>query len=168
MTDLVLIAALDRHRAIGRGNALPWRLPDDLKRFKALTLGKPVLMGRKTAESLGRALPGRRNLVLTRSGRVPFEGMEPVGSLEAALAAVAQADELMVIGGGEVYALALPHASRMHLTHVDSAAVDADAYFPGFDPSEWRVLVREHHPEDARHACSFEFVEYVRMAPSSH
>ena len=82
---LVLVAALDRHRAIGRGNALPWRLPDDLKRFKALTLGKPVLMGRKTAESLGRALPGRRNLVLTRSGVTPFDGMEAVASIDAAI-----------------------------------------------------------------------------------
>ena len=87
---LVVIAALDRNRAIGRGNALPWHLPDDLKRFKALTLGKPVLMGRKTAESLGRALPKRRNLVLTRSGRVPFDGMETVASLDEA-----QADRLL-------------------------------------------------------------------------
>ena len=83
-TELVLIAAIDRNHAIGRDNELPWRLPDDLKRFKALTLGKPVLMGRKTAQSLGRALPGRLNLVLTRSGRVPFEGMQPVASLEDA------------------------------------------------------------------------------------
>ena len=83
--DLVLIAALDRHHAIGKGNTLPWHLPDDLKRFKAVTLGKPLLMGRKTAESVGRALPGRRNLVLTRSGLAPFAGMEVVESLDAAL-----------------------------------------------------------------------------------
>ncbi|HEY5782376.1 MAG TPA: dihydrofolate reductase, partial [Lysobacter sp.] len=87
--ELVLVAALDRHGAIGRDNDLPWRLPDDLKRFKALTLGKPVLMGRKTAQSLGRALPGRRNLVLTRSGQVPYEGMQAVASVEEALRAAA-------------------------------------------------------------------------------
>ena len=107
---VVLIAALDRNRAIGKGNAMPWHLPDDLKRFKALTLGKPVLMGRRTAESLGRALPGRLNLVLTRSGRVPFAGMQAVSSIDEALriASAQGASDLCVIGGGEVYALALP------------------------------------------------------------
>ncbi len=111
--ELVLVAALDRNLAIGRDNDLPWHLPADLKRFKALTLGKPVLMGRKTAESLGRALPGRRNLVLTRSGRVPFEGMEAVASLDDAVQRAREddADELCVIGGGEIYALCLPLAS---------------------------------------------------------
>src|SRR5690606_27736453 len=126
---IVMVAAVDRRLAIGRGNAMPWHLPDDFRHFKALTLGKPILMGRKTAESLGRALPGRRNLVLTRSGRVPFAGMEPVASLEAAraLATANTAAELCVIGGGEVYALALPHASVLHLTHVDTVVEDADA-----------------------------------------
>lgn len=162
MTDLVVIAALDRNRAIGRGNELPWRLPDDLKRFKALTLGKPVLMGRRTAESLGRALPGRRNLVLTRNGRVPFEGMEPVASLDAALATVADAPELAVIGGGEIYALALPLAARMHLTHVDTVVEGADAFFPAFDATLWHVVAREPHPADERHMAAFEFVDYVR------
>ena len=101
MVDLVLIAAHDRRQAIGRGNALPWHLPDDLKRFKALTLGKPVLMGRRTAESIGRALPGRPNLVLTRGGRAPYEGQVPVASLDEAMARAA-APELVVIGGGEL------------------------------------------------------------------
>ncbi len=164
MSALVLIAALDRNRAIGRGNALPWHLPDDLRRFKALTLGKPVLMGRRTAESLGRALPGRRNLVLTRAGAAPWPGMQPVASLAAALAAAADegAAELCVIGGGEVYALCLPHAARMHLTHVDTAIAGADAFFPAFDPAQWRVTAREAHPADARHAHAFECVDYVR------
>ena len=126
-----LLAALDRNFAIGKHNALPWHLPDDLKRFKALTLGKPVLMGRKTAESLGRALPKRRNLVLTRSGRLPFEGMQAVASIEDALAVAARdGDELCVIGGGEVYALALPLATHMHLTLVDTVVEGADAFFP--------------------------------------
>lgn len=168
--ELVLIAALDRHRAIGRDGDLPWRLPDDLRRFKALTLGKPILMGRKTAQSLGRALPGRRNLVLTRSGQVPFGQMEPVASLDQALEMVshgsdgqAAAAELCVIGGGEVYALCLPRATAMHLTHVDTVVEGADAFFPAFDPAAWQVLARESHAADARHAHAFEFIDYRRM-----
>jgi dihydrofolate reductase len=139
-------------------------LPDDLKRFKALTLGKPLLMGRRTAESLGRALPGRRNLVLTRHGTVPFPGMEAVASLEAAMA-VADGDgagELCVIGGGEVFALALPLAARMHLTWVDTVVEGADAFFPRIEPAEWRETAREAHPADARNAFAFEFVDYER------
>lgn len=159
---LVMIAALDRNRAIGRGNALPWHLPDDLKRFKALTLGKPVLMGRRTAESLGRALPKRRNLVLTRSGRVPFDGMEAVASLDEAFAIADGAEELCVIGGGELYALSLPFASRLHLTHVDTAVEAADAFFPAYDPTDWRVVSRAEHAADDRHAFAFEFVDYER------
>ncbi|MFQ6312305.1 dihydrofolate reductase [Lysobacter capsici] len=165
MTALVLIAALDRKHAIGRDNALPWRLSDDLKRFKALTLGKPLLMGRKTAQSLGRALPGRRNLVLTRSGEVPFAGMEAVGSTEQALelARTDGAAELCVIGGGEIYALCLPSASRMHLTRVDTEVEGADAFFPRFDRDEWREVVRESHRADERNEFDVEYVEYVRL-----
>ena len=163
MTDLVLLAALDRRRAIGRDGQLPWYLPDDLKRFKMLTLGKPLLMGRRTAQSLGRALPGRRNLVLTRSGQAPFPGMEAVASLDMAISrATADAAELCVIGGGEVYALALPLAARMHLTHVDAMVEGADAFFPEFDPGNWEIAAREPHAADAKHAFAFELVDYVR------
>ena len=160
---VTLIAALDRDFAIGKGNALPWRLPDDLRRFKALTLGKTVLMGRKTAESLGRALPGRRNLVLTRGGRAPFAGMHAVASLDEA-SAVAAADGvgLCVIGGGELYALAMPVATRMQLTHVDTVVAGADAWFPRFDPEDWLVVGIESHPADATHAFAFEFADYCR------
>ena len=163
--SLVLVAALDRARGIGRGNALPWRLPDDLKRFKAITLGHPLLMGRKTAQSLGRALPGRANLVLTRSGAAPFEGMRAVASLDEAVARCAGAP-LMVIGGGEVYALALPYADRMHLTHVETEVAGADAFFPAFDPREWIVEGRDPRAADERHAHAFEFVDYRRAAPA--
>jgi dihydrofolate reductase len=156
---LSLLAALDRNNAIGKGNALPWHLPADLKRFKALTLGKPVLMGRKTAESLGRALPGRRNLVLTRSGRVPFDGMEAIASLDEALAI----DDVCVIGGGEIFALTLPRATQLLLTHVDTVVEGADAFFPEFDANAWRVTSREHHDADERHAFAFDFVDYVRV-----
>lgn len=162
--SLTLIAALDRRHAIGFGNRLPWHLPDDLKRFKALTRGKTVLMGRKTAESLGRALPERRNLVLTRSGRVPYEGMQAVGSLEQALA-LADTEELMVIGGGEIYTLALPLAAAMHLTHVDTELAQADAWFPDFDAGQWRETASEPHPADARHAFAFRFSDYRRLSP---
>ena len=159
-----LIVALDRGHAIGKGNALPWHLSDDLKRFKALTLGKPLLMGRKTAESLGRALPGRRNLVLTRSGNVPFDGMEAFATLESALESASEVEEICVIGGGEIFAMALPIATRMHLTWVDAAIEGADAFFPRFDPAQWREVSREAHPADARNEYAFEFVDYSRIA----
>jgi dihydrofolate reductase len=155
------VCALDRRYAIGRDGALPWHLPDDLRRFKSLTLGHPLLMGRKTAEALGRALPGRRNLVLTRSGRVPFEGMDAVRSVDEARA-VAGDGKLMVIGGGEVFALTLPLADAMHLTFVDTVVEGADAWFPRFDESDWRISSRAQHPADARHAFAFEDVDYKR------
>ena len=161
---LSLIAALDRHNAIGRGNAMPWHLPDDFRHFKALTLGKPILMGRKTAESLGRALPGRTNLVLTRGDAVPFDGMQAVASLAQARerAQAEGADELCVIGGGEVYALALPRADRLQVTLVDTIVEGADAFFPALDGG-WREVAREHHAADARHAFAFDFVELERV-----
>jgi len=159
---IALVAALDRNYAIGRDGAMPWHLPDDLKRFKALTLGKPVLMGRKTAVAIGRALPGRANLVLTRSGQAPFAGQRVVASLDEALAAAA-GEELMVIGGGEVYTLALSRATRLHLTWIDTEARDPDAYFPRFDPDQWRETSRQTHPADARHEHAFDFVDYERV-----
>ena len=162
---LVLVAALDRNRAIGRGNAMPWHLPDDFRHFKALTLGKPILMGRKTAESLGRALPGRTNLVLTRSGCVPYAGMQAVASIDEArhLAAASGAGELCVIGGAEIYALTLPMADVLHLTRVDTEVEGADAFFPAFDASRWKLVKSEWHATDAKHAFAFEFVDYVRQ-----
>jgi len=159
-----LLAALAQDRAIGRGNTMPWHLPDDLKRFKALTLGKPILMGRKTAQSLGRALPGRLNLVLTGSGQVPFAGMQAVDSLEQAmtLAAGSGAGELCVIGGGQVYAQLLDQADRLYLTHVHTRVTDADAFFPAWDQTGWQEVARAHHPADAQHALAFDFVDYRR------
>ncbi|MFT3756335.1 MAG: dihydrofolate reductase [Pseudoxanthomonas sp.] len=143
---------------------MPWHLPDDFKHFKSLTLGKPILMGRKTAQSLGRALPGRTNLVLTRGGKVPFDGMRAVASIDAVKQTAAQenADELCVIGGGEIYALMLPFADVLHLTHVDTQIENADAFFPQLDPTQWEIVSRQAHPSDEKHAFAFEFVEYVR------
>lgn len=164
MTVISLIAAMDRKRAIGKDNTLPWHLPDDLKRFKALTLGKPVLMGRKTAESLGRALPGRPNWVLTRSGQVPFEGMQPLSALEDALTLAQAYPELCVIGGGDVFALALPIAQRLHLTYVDTEVAAADAFFPEINPADWQLTGSSSHLADTRHAFNFEFADYSSIS----
>ncbi|HEY5790823.1 MAG TPA: dihydrofolate reductase, partial [Gammaproteobacteria bacterium] len=127
--QLALIAALDRNRLIGRDNALPWHLPADLQHFKRLTLGKPVLMGRRTWESLGRPLPGRHNIVLSRDPAFRAEGATVVGSLDAALEAAGDAAEAMVIGGAAFYATMLPRARRLYLTEVDGE-FDGDAWFP--------------------------------------
>ena len=163
---IALIVAMGENRVIGIDNCMPWHLSADLQRFRRITLGKPILMGRKTAQSLGRALPGRLNLVLTRSGNVPFEGMRAVASWDEALATAAgeAAAELCVIGGGEIYALALPHAHALHLTHVDTIIADADAFLPAWDPSQWQRLSRQPHPADDRHAHAFEFAHYQRIA----
>ena len=165
MLTVSLIAAVDRHFAIGKNNELPWHLPDDLKRFKALTLNKPILMGRKTAQSLGRALPKRDNLVLTRSGLVPFEGMQAVDSVNQAInIARDSSEELCVIGGGEIYRLCLPLATRMYLTHVDAEVIDADAYFPEFDLKQWTVLSNEVHQADEKNKFAYTFSDYLRCA----
>jgi dihydrofolate reductase len=163
MAHIALIAALDRNKAIGFDNRLPWHLPDDLAHFKALTTGKTLLMGRKTAESLGRALPNRRNLVLTRSGQVPFAGMQAVTTLDDAIALAANED-LLVIGGGEIYALALPLAQRLHLTHVDTQLNQADTWFPQINADAWLETASQTHPADARHAFAFRCVDYFRIA----
>ncbi|PKV13517.1 dihydrofolate reductase [Xanthomonas prunicola] len=161
---LALIVALDRNNAIGRDNDLPWKLPDDLKRFKALTLGKPILMGRKTAQSLGRTLPGRLNLVLTRSGQLPFAGMQAVASVDQAIQRAGQegAQELCVIGGGEVYRLTMERADLLAVTEVDTVVDHADTHFPPIDPAVWMPVQRQAHAADDRHAFAFSFVDYLR------
>ena len=158
---IALIAALDRNLAIGREGAMPWHLPDDLKRFKQLTLGKTVLMGRKTALSIGRALPGRENLVMSRNGLAPYAGQVAVSSLDSAIE-LAGDKELMVIGGGEIYALAIDLAKRMHLTWVDIETRSADTHFPRFDPSSWTIVSEQSHPADDKHSVPFRFADYQR------
>jgi len=156
---LVLIVAAAENGVIGRAGQLPWHLPDDLKRFKALTMGKPMLMGRRTFESIGRALPGRTSLVLTRSrGSAAPPGARLVHSLDEALEETRRlgAAELAVIGGAEVFRLALPVARRIELTRVH-ADVDGDVYFPPLDPRDWREIERSEHPADARHAHATTF-----------
>ena len=156
-----LIAALDENFAIGRKGQLPWHLPDDLRWFKELTLGKYVLMGYNTAVAIGKALPGRTNLVLSKRHEAPFPGQVTVRSIDEARAR-ADGTGLMVIGGGQVYAAALPHARRMYLTWVNAAVDGADTFFPGVHFSDWTEVSRTHHKADADHAYDFDMVEYIR------
>lgn len=163
MPRVVLIAALDRNRAIGKANALPWRLAEDLARFKRLTLGHPVVMGRKTYDSIGRPLPGRDNIVVSRDRSLAIPGATVVGSLDAALAAAGAADQVYVIGGGEIYALALPRADRLELTEVETA-IAGDAWFPAWKRASFREVARERHLDRAC-GLAFSFVTYERVAP---
>ncbi|MCC0091024.1 type 3 dihydrofolate reductase [Aeromonas veronii] len=154
-----MIAAMAHDRVIGKDNQMPWHLPADLAHFKRITLGKPILMGRKTFESIGRPLPGRRNLVISRNPDYQAEGIEVVGSVEAALALLAgsSVEELMVIGGGHLYAEMLPSADCLYLTRID-LAVEGDTRFPAFDDGQWQRIECESHPADEKnpHPYSFE------------
>ena len=163
MPRVSIIVATDERGAIGHEGQLPWRLPEDLKRFKAITLGKPVIMGRKTWDSIGRPLPGRLNIVVTRQPGLELAGATVVGSLDEALAAAGDAPEACVIGGAEIYRLALPLADTLHLTRVH-ATVAADTYFPVLDPQQWVEVAREERAADERHAHAYAFVELRRMA----
>lgn len=160
---LALIAAVARNGLIGRGGELPWHIPADLQFFKAATMGKPMIMGRRTFESIGRALPGRTSIVVTRNAGFAAAGVEVADGLDRALELAAQtgADEVMVIGGGEIYAAALPRADRLYLTEVHIDA-EGDVYFPGFDRTQWRELSRDDHAADgATPAYSFVVLERV-------
>jgi dihydrofolate reductase len=163
-TNVVIIVAVAENGVIGSENRLPWRLPDDLKRFKALTLGKPVLMGRRTFESIGKPLPGRTNIVVTRQSGLALDGCVVVRSVEAGLAAAAQAPEIAVIGGAQIFEQLLPRTSTIHLTRVH-AHVDGDVHFPSLDPREWHATQTEHHPADARHLHAFTFITLGRSKP---
>ena len=156
----VALVAMADNGVIGRDNGLPWHLPDDLKRFKAITLGHSVLMGRRTFESIGKPLPGRRNLVLTRNPAWNAPGCETVTSLDAARAS-AGSSKLFVIGGAEVFSLCWPIVGRLELTEVHTD-VEGDARLAGFNREEWREVFRESHASDARHAWPFSFVTLVR------
>jgi len=159
---LEIVVAASDNDVIGRGNALPWHLPDDLRRFKAITLGKPILLGRRTYESIGRPLPGRRNLVMSRGARFHAPGTEAVGGVEEALASCAGSEALMVIGGAQVYDLVLPRTQRIHLTQVHTPIADGDAFFDGWRHPAFREVTRQTHAADERHAHAFSFVTLER------
>ena len=158
--DAVAIVAMADNGVIGRGNGLPWHLPDDLKRFKILTMGHAMLMGRKTWDSIGRPLPGRRSLVLSRNPRWHAQGAERVATVEEAAARSGEAT-LFVIGGAEVFSIAWPLVGRVELTEVHAQPA-GDTRLSGFVRSEWRETFRERHAADARHAHPFSFVTLVR------
>ncbi|MDX1481992.1 MAG: type 3 dihydrofolate reductase [Woeseiaceae bacterium] len=139
-----LVVAASANRVIGKDGKLPWHVPADLQRFRAITMGHPIVMGRRTWESIGRPLPGRRNIVLTSNARYVAEGATVVTSPASALEAASDAEEVMIIGGGQVYELFLPLAERVYLTRID-ATVDGDAFFPVLDAAEWRLIECEPH-----------------------
>lgn len=151
---VVIVAAIARNGVIGVDNGLPWRIPDDLARFKRLTMGNTLVMGRATFESIGHALPGRVNIVLTRRRSWQHEGVEVADSLEKALQMVPEGQDAFIVGGAEVYRAALPEADRLELTEVD-AEPDGDTFFPRVDWSVWEEIWREPHD-------GFEFVTYER------
>lgn len=161
-----LIWAMADNGVIGRDNSLPWRLPVDMKHFMTTTMGKPLVMGRKTLESMKAPLAGRTNIVLTRDPNWQREGVQVVGDLNAALELAEQqglidgVEETMVIGGAEIYALALPLADRLYITRVHADPY-GDVYFPALDFSQWRMLSQQQHPADERHSapCSIEVYE---------
>lgn len=159
--SISLVVAMARNRVIGRNNALPWRLSEDLRRFKATTLGKPILMGRKTFESIGKPLPGRRNIVLTRDPAWRAEGVDVVRSVEEALRKAGDAPELAVIGGAEVYRLVLPLAQRIYLTRVE-ADVSGDTSFPEIDFAQWREQQTGTQPADERNQYPATFLTLDR------
>jgi dihydrofolate reductase len=164
VTIVSLIVAADERGGIGRGGGLPWHLPDDLKRFKTLTMGKPIVMGRRTWESIGRPLPGRRSIVVSRQRGLGFQGAEVADSFERALDAAGDVPEICVIGGAELYRAALPRADVVHLTRVHST-VEADTFLPPLDPAEWEQAACERHPADQRHAYAMSYVTLRRIAP---
>ena len=160
---LSLIAAIDRRRAIGYQNKLLFWLPNDLKRFKALTTGHTILMGRKTFESLPKgALPNRRNVVLSSSASLSLPGAEVFHSLEEALASCHADEHVYIIGGESLYRQALPLADALCLTEIDAEAPAADAWFPPIDPAAWHEKSRDARPADEKHPCPYAFVNYVR------
>jgi len=159
--SISLIVAASTNNVIGVAGDLPWHLSDDLKRFKALTMGKPIVMGRKTFESIGRALPGRQNIVITTQAEFAAAGCDIVSSPEAAIVAAAEAEEVMIIGGGEIYRLFLPLADRIYLTRV-AVILEGDTVFPAIDGSDWLETARKEHSADGSNDYDFTILTYFR------
>jgi dihydrofolate reductase len=169
---VAMIAAVGRNGVIGAGNAMPWRLPSDFAFFKQTTLGKPLIMGRKTFESIGKPLPGRTNIIVTRQKGYRPDGVLVFDNLAAALehaqavAEIDHASEVMVGGGGEIYREALPAADRLYITHVD-AAPDGSTTFPEIDPDHWIVVQEPDVPASPRDSATFRVKVYERRQPSA-
>ncbi|WFB34720.1 dihydrofolate reductase [Kiritimatiellota bacterium B12222] len=166
-TEWVMIVAMDRQQVIGKHNQLPWKLSADLKKFKEITLGSPILMGRKTWNSIGRPLPGRQNLVLTRQLDFIATGAEVVHTLSEAEAKVQGARRLFVIGGEEIYRLCLPQAQRLYITHVETDVEGGDAFFPEWNLSDYQEIGCEHFHADEKNEFDFRFVEYAKKSSDS-
>lgn len=162
-----LIVAMSENRAIGRGNGLPWHLPDDLKHFKRLTTGHAVIMGRKTYDSMGRPLPDRRNIVVTRRADFQAEGVQVAHDINQAIA-LAGEGEVFIIGGAEIYRAAMPYVARMYITLVH-AEIEGDTFFPEYSPDDWQLVEQSDHPADEKHphAMSFEVYERAGVTPSA-
>jgi dihydrofolate reductase len=159
MSDLSLIVAIAKNRVIGVNNTLPWHLPEDLKRFRALTTGHHIIMGRKTFDSLGRLLPGRTTVIVTRNPDYKMAGAIVVHSLEAAITACGDDNEAFLIGGAELYKDGLKLANKLYITDID-AEYEGDAFFPEFDVAEWQVVERESH--QAENGLGFSYLTYRR------
>ncbi|PWG62982.1 dihydrofolate reductase [Spiribacter halobius] len=161
--NITLVAAMAENRVIGRDNDLPWRLPADMRHFVALTRGRPIVMGRRNFESIGRPLPKRHNIILTRDPGYSAPGCTVVHDVDAALAAAGDAPEVMVIGGEAVYQAFLPIAHRIELTLV-RAEIDGDVHFPPFEGPDWVLAAESHHPADADNPYPMDFLRYERAA----
>jgi dihydrofolate reductase len=161
MSRVSLIVAMARNRVIGINNTLPWRCPDDLKHFKALTMGHHIVMGRKTYESIGKPLPGRTTVIVTRNARLKVDGCLVAHSLKEAISLCGADNEVFVVGGAEIYAQALPLADKLYLTEIQKDVI-GDAEFPEFNLSEWREVSREIHHQEMPEPLGFYFVEYQR------
>ena len=161
--NISIIVAMATNRVIGHENRLPWHLPADLQHFKRITMGKPILMGRKTWESIGRPLPGRTNIVITRDVSYSADGCVVVHSLDAALEAARDNDEIMVIGGAEFYRQVLPRASTLYLTLVDGE-FEGDAFFPEIDENEWLEVERSDHGPDEKNPHAYSFIRLERVS----
>ncbi len=166
---LSIIVAIDQNNAIGRNNDLLCYLPDDLKHFKQVTTGKPVIMGENTYYSLPKhPLPNRRNIVLTLQDElVDEQGIDLVHSIDEAAESVDKTIENFVIGGGSVYRQFMPLADKLYITHIDHTFEGADTFFPEIDPKVWQEISREFHPKDERHDFAFSYVEYIRRSSNS-
>lgn len=161
MAIISLIAAMAKNRVIGANNQMPWHLPADLKHFKSITTGKPVIMGRKTFDSIGRALPNRRNIVISHQTNLVCEGAEVMHSVDDALTACTTAPEIMIIGGANLYTQALEQADRLYLTFID-LEVEGDAHFPAWDESCWHVIDESTHEADNNNPHGYRFLTFEK------